>query len=154
MSSAFKQTTTTDIISNGFTFGVYLWSTAANWTNGVPGNGAAVTTDHDVAGECFSVGEPRDDLFAVLLQSLKTVVEKDAVGVVTKDGGGECRMKIGAMNLVKGSAESLEVVWSGPSGSDYSAGLEVAHEISIRGSSFPRYPFANSEKVERVHRIR
>src|SRR5215469_218870 len=45
MTTSFKQTTTSNIITNGFTFGVYLWSTAANWTNGVPGNGAAVTTN-------------------------------------------------------------------------------------------------------------
>src|SRR6185312_13630893 len=30
--TSFQQTTTNNIVSNGFTFGVYLWSTAANWT--------------------------------------------------------------------------------------------------------------------------
>src|SRR5580698_4525222 len=79
-------------------------------TGPYPG-GAAVTTDQNVAGACLSVSESRDDLFAVLLQSLEAVVEKDAVGIVAKHSGGECRMKIRAMNLVKGSAESLEVVW-------------------------------------------
>src|SRR5512142_1540038 len=73
---SFKQTTTTDIISNGFTFGVYLWSTAANWTVGVPTDGAAVTTD--IVGG----GNPSgyDDLSSLFLDSLTLTSGFVAVG--------------------------------------------------------------------------
>jgi hypothetical protein len=93
-------------------------------------------------------------VFVILRQRLKAMIEKDAIGIVAKDGGGKCCMKIRAMNLMIVSAESLEVIWSRPSGVDHSACLEMAHEISLCGSGFSRHPFANPQKVERVHRIR
>src|SRR5215472_11924253 len=76
MTTSFKQTTTSNIITNGFTFGVYLWSTAANWTNGVPGDGAAVTTN--VVGG----GNPSgyDDLNSLFLDSLNLTSGFVAVG--------------------------------------------------------------------------
>src|ERR1700684_764812 len=116
--------------------------------------GAAVTAYQNIACVCLSASERHDDVFVILLQRLKTVIEKDAVGIVTKDGSGKCRMKIRAMHLMIRSAESLEVIWSRPPGFDHSACLEMAHEIPLCGSGFSRHPFANPQKVERVHRIR
>ena len=57
-STTFEQTTAT----NGF----YLWSTAANWTNGVPSNGAAVTIDVIGGGNPSSY----DDIAGLYLDSL------------------------------------------------------------------------------------
>src|ERR1700733_14558616 len=61
---------------------------------GPDGGGPAVAAYQNVACTRLSVGELRDDLFVILLQRLKAVIEKDAVGIVAKDGSGECRMKI------------------------------------------------------------
>ena len=44
--------------------GDYLWSNAANWSNGVPGDGASVMDDGDAAGNDF------DDIAALRLASL------------------------------------------------------------------------------------
>jgi hypothetical protein len=75
-STSFQQTTTSDIVSNGFTFGTYLWSTAANWTNGVPSNGSAVT--FNVAGG----GNPSgyDDISNLFLDRLTLTSGFVAVG--------------------------------------------------------------------------
>src|SRR5512135_3386531 len=76
MSTTFKQTSTSAVISGGFTFDVYLWSTAANWTNAVPGNGAAVTTN--IVGG----GNPSgyDDISNLFLDSLLLTSGFVAVG--------------------------------------------------------------------------
>jgi len=76
MSTTFKQHTTTNIVSNGFTFGVYLWSTSGNWTAGVPGDGAAVTTN--IVGG----GNPSgyDDISSLFLDSLTLTSGFVAVG--------------------------------------------------------------------------
>jgi hypothetical protein len=76
MANSFKQTTTADIISNGFTFGVYLWSTPANWTNGVPGNGAAIAHNIKVAGNPSGY----DDISGLYLDSLTLSAGQVAVG--------------------------------------------------------------------------
>jgi Hint domain len=74
--TAFQQTQTSNIISNGFTFGVYLWSTPANWTNGVPTNGAAVTTN------VIGGGNPSgyDDIGSLTINSLNLISGFVAVG--------------------------------------------------------------------------
>ena len=76
MSSTFKQTTTSAIISNGFTFDVYLWGTPTNWIGGVPGNGAAVTTN------IIGGGNPSgyDDISNLFLDSLTLTSGFVAVG--------------------------------------------------------------------------
>src|SRR5262249_62233259 len=76
MPTSFQQTTTSNIITNGFTFGVYLWSTAANWTNGVPGDGAAVTFN------IIGGGNPSgyDDISNLFLDSLTLTSGFVAVG--------------------------------------------------------------------------
>ena len=76
MPTTFKQNGTTDIISGGFTFGVYLWSTPANWTTGVPTNNAAVT--FNVVGG----GNPSgyDDIDSLFLDSLVLTSGFVAVG--------------------------------------------------------------------------
>jgi len=66
MSSAFKQSSTSAIITGGFTFDVYPWSTAANWTNGVPGDGAAVTTNITGGGNPSGY----DDISSLFLDNL------------------------------------------------------------------------------------
>jgi hypothetical protein len=45
MTTSFQEQVTTAIVQNGITTNVYAWSTAANWTHGVPGDGAAVTVN-------------------------------------------------------------------------------------------------------------
>ena len=62
--------------------------------------GAAVAAYQNIACACLSVGKRCDDVFVILPQRLKAMIEKDAVGVVAKDGSGKCRMKIRAMNLM------------------------------------------------------
>ncbi|HBZ69909.1 MAG TPA: hypothetical protein DEP35_09305, partial [Deltaproteobacteria bacterium] len=57
MANLFQQNTTTTLHVNGFNFSVDLWSTAANWTNGVPGNGAAVVQDITAAGNPSGVDD-------------------------------------------------------------------------------------------------
>src|SRR6476646_11539887 len=76
MTSSFKQTTTAAVVSNGFTFGVYLWSTPANWIGPVPTNGAAVTVN--VAGG----GNPSgyDDISGLFLDGLTLTSGFIAVG--------------------------------------------------------------------------
>src|SRR3984957_6662986 len=76
MSSTFQQTTTSSIITNGFTFGMYLWSTAANWTNGVPTNGAAVTTNITGGGNPSGY----DDIANLFLDSLALTSGFVAIG--------------------------------------------------------------------------
>jgi hypothetical protein len=74
--TSFQQVTTSTIVSNGFTFGVYDWSTSANWTNGVPGNGAGVSVN--IAGG----GNPSgyDDIANLSLDNLNLLSGFIAVG--------------------------------------------------------------------------
>ena len=74
--TSFRQAQTTQIIDSGFTFDVYPWSVAANWTGGVPGNGAAVT--HDITAP----GNPSgyDDIASLYLDSLTLTAGQIAVG--------------------------------------------------------------------------
>ena len=74
--TGFQQGQTTQIVENGFTFGVYLWSTAANWTNGVPDTGAAVTHNITVAGNPSGY----DDLAGLFLDSVAVTAGQIAVG--------------------------------------------------------------------------
>src|SRR6202042_994378 len=99
-------------------------------TGSYPG-GAAVTADQDIAFAFPSIIQRFDDVFVILRQRLKAMIEKDAIGIVAKDGGSKCCMKIRAMNLMIVSTESLEVVWPRPPGSDHSACLEMAHMIAL-----------------------
>src|SRR6185437_7534679 len=75
-STSFQQISTSNIVSSGFTFGVYLWSTPANWTNSAPTDGAAVT--FNVVGG----GNPSgyDDIDSLLLDSLALTSGFVAVG--------------------------------------------------------------------------
>ena len=73
--SSFQQAQTTAIVENGFTFDVYLWSTAANWTGGVPGNGAAATVDVAAAGNPSGV----DNIATLFLDALDQAAGQTAV---------------------------------------------------------------------------
>ncbi len=93
--TSFQQTTTSNIVDNGFTFGVYLWSTASNWTNGVPTNGAAVTAN--IAGG----GNPSgyDDISSLFLNNLNLTSGFIAVG--------------GSANLAQGASLEISTVGFG-----------------------------------------
>ena len=63
-------------------------------------------------------------------------------------------MKIGAMNLMIGSAEPLDIISSVCPDFYYLACLEMAYQVRLGGPGLLRDPFANTKEVERVHRIR
>jgi hypothetical protein len=75
-------------------------------------------------------------------------------GVVSKYGGGQCGVKIGAMDLMIGSAESLDIISSVRPDFYDLACLEMAYKVGLGGPSFVRHLLANAEEVERMHRIR
>ncbi|WP_298352221.1 hypothetical protein [Rhodoblastus sp.] len=66
MSNTFQQAATTTISNNGFNFQVYEWSTAANWTSGVPQNGGAATVNVTAPGNPSGY----DDIANLYLDSL------------------------------------------------------------------------------------
>ena len=92
--TSFKQTATASIVSNGFTFGVYNWSNAANWTNGVPTNNSGVT--FNIVGG----GNPSgyDDLAALSLTQLDLISGFVAVGGATNLSQG-ASLEVGQVNF-------------------------------------------------------
>jgi hypothetical protein len=115
--------------------------------------GTAVTTDQDITCICFPVCERRRNMIRILHESLEAMVEEHAIGIVSKYGIGQRGVKIGAMNLMIGSAESLDVISSVRPDFYYLACSEMAYQVGLGGPGFFRDPFANAKKVERVHRI-
>ena len=62
MTTSFRQTTPTD--TSGYDY--YLWSSSANWTNGVPGNGASATVNVSGGGNPSGL----DDIASLFLATL------------------------------------------------------------------------------------
>ena len=76
MTSTFEQSVTTTVINGGFTYGVYFWSTAANWVGGVPTDGGLVEHDITVSGNPSGY----DDIAGLSLDSLLIDAGQVAVG--------------------------------------------------------------------------
>lgn len=76
MTTSFQQATTSAVVDNGFTFGVYAWDTAATWTNGVPGTGAAATVNISGGGNPSGY----DDIGSLFLDTLTLTNGFIAVG--------------------------------------------------------------------------
>jgi hypothetical protein len=93
-------------------------------------------------------------MIRILRESLEAMVEEHAIGIVSEYGLGQRGVKVGAMNLMIGSAESLDMISSVRPDFYYLACLEMAYQVSLGGPGFLRDPFANAKEVERMHRIR
>jgi hypothetical protein len=90
----------------------------------------------------------------ILRETLEAMVEENAIGIVLKYGIGQRGVKIGAMNLMIGSAESLDIISSVCSDSYYLACLEMAYHGRLGRPGFFRDPVANTKEIEHMHRIR
>jgi hypothetical protein len=93
-------------------------------------------------------------MIRTLRESFETMVEEHAIGIVSNYGIGQHGVKIGAMNLMIGSTEPLDIVSSVRPDFYYLPGLEMAYQVRLGGPGLLRDPFANTKEVERVHRIR
>jgi hypothetical protein len=81
------------------------------------------------------------------------MIQEHAIGIVSKNGGGQRCMKIGSMNLMVGSAKSLDIVSSVRPDLYHLACLIMAYQIRLGGTGFFRHAFANTEIVKRMHCI-
>ena len=82
------------------------------------------------------------------------MIEERAIRIVSKYGISDRGVKIGAVNLMIGSAESLDIISSTRPDFYYLACLEVAYQVRFGGSGFFGDPFADAKEVKRMHRIR
>src|SRR5262249_3712834 len=74
--------------------------------------GTAITTNQDITCIGFPVCELCHNIIRVLRESLEAMVEERAIGIVSKYGMGQRGVKVGAMNLMIGSAKSLDIISS------------------------------------------
>ena len=92
-------------------------------------------------------------MFRVLCEALEAMIQEHAIGIVSKNDGGQRCMKIGSMNLMVGSAKSLDIVSSVRPDLYHLACLVMAYQIRLGGAGFFRHAFANAEIVKRMHCI-
>jgi hypothetical protein len=93
-------------------------------------------------------------MIRMLRESLEAMIEEHAIGIVLSNGIGQRSVKIGAMNLMIGSAEPLDIISSVRPDFYDLARLEMAYQVCLGGPGFFRDAFANAKEVERMHRIR
>jgi hypothetical protein len=93
-------------------------------------------------------------MIRILRESLEAMVEEHAIMIVSKYCIGQRGVKVGAMDLMIGSAESLDIISSACPDFYYLACLEMAYQVRFGGPGFFGDPIANAKKVERMHRIR
>src|SRR5581483_11299401 len=96
----FQQSSTSNIVSNGFTFGVYAWNNVANWTSGIPTNGAAATVN--IVGG----GNPSgyDDIGSLFLDTLSLTSGFVAVGGAINQSAG-ASLEIGKLSFATSTAQ-------------------------------------------------
>jgi hypothetical protein len=94
--------------------------------------GTAITADQDITCIGFSVCELRHNIIRVLSESLEAMLEERTIGIVSKYGISQCTVKIGAVNLVIGSAESLDIISSARPDFYYLACLESGVSGTLR----------------------
>jgi hypothetical protein len=83
-----------------------------------------------------------------------TMVEERAIGIVSKYGISQRGVKVSAMDLMIGSAESLDIISSACPDFYYLACLEMTYQVRFDGPGFFGDPFANAKEVERMHCVR
>ena len=75
-------------------------------------------------------------MIRMLRESLEAMVEEHAIGIVSSYGIGQRGVKIGAMNLMIGSTEPLDIITSVRPDFYYLAGLEMAYQVRLGGPGF------------------
>ena len=82
------------------------------------------------------------------------MIEERAIRIVSKYGISQSGVKIGAVNLMIGGAESFDITSSSRPDFYYLARLEVAYQVRFGGPGFFGDAFADAKEVKSMHSIR